>query len=75
MDTSSEEQQELREHFASCDTDRDHRINYAEFVELLENLEAGMSGEELQLGFGLIDLDGNGYISFDEFQRWWSDAD
>jgi Ca2+-binding EF-hand superfamily protein len=75
MDKPSEEQQELREHFAFCDTDRDNRINYGEFLELLENLEAGMSGEELQVGFGLIDLDGNGYISFDEFQRWWSDAD
>ncbi len=75
MNMSSPQQQELREHFAFCDTDQDHRVNYAEFVELLENLEAGMSEEELRLGFSLIDLDGNGYISFDEFQRWWSDGD
>jgi hypothetical protein len=75
MNMPSPQQQELREHFAFCDSDRDHRINYAEFRALLENLEAGMSEEELRLGFGLIDLDGNGYISFDEFQRWWSDED
>jgi Ca2+-binding EF-hand superfamily protein len=64
---------ELREHFVSCDKNRDHRINYAEFVELLENLEAGMSAEEMRIGFSLIDLDGNGAISFDEFRRWWSE--
>jgi Ca2+-binding EF-hand superfamily protein len=74
MNTSDEKHQELREHFAVCDTDRDHRINYAEFLDLLENLEAGMSEEEMRLGFGLIDLDGNGYISFDEFRRWWHEA-
>lgn len=66
-------QHELREHFESCDTDHDQRINFSEFRGLLENLEAGMSEEELRLGFGLIDLDGNGYISFDEFRRWWSE--
>jgi Ca2+-binding EF-hand superfamily protein len=73
MNTSSRQQQELREHFAFCDTDRDHRINYAEFLELLENLESGMSEEEMRVGFGLIDLDGNGYITFDEFSRWWTE--
>lgn len=71
MSMSSSQQQELREHFAFCDTDQDHRINYGEFLELLENLEAGMSEEEMRVGFGLIDLDGNGYISFEEFRRWW----
>lgn len=70
---SSRQHQELREHFAFCDTDRDHRINYAEFLELLENLESGMSEEEMRVGFGLIDLDGNGYITFDEFSRWWTE--
>lgn len=73
MNTTSRQQQEVREHFASCDTDRDHRINYAEFVALLENLEAGMAEEEMRIGFGLIDLDGNGYITLDEFQRWWTE--
>lgn len=73
MSPTSPRQQEIREHFASCDTDRDHRINYSEFRGLLENLEAGMSDEEMRVGFGLIDLDRNGYISFDEFQRWWSE--
>jgi Ca2+-binding EF-hand superfamily protein len=64
---------ELREHFAQCDKNRDQRIDYAEFVELLENLEAGMSAEEMRVGFSLIDLDGDGTISFDEFRRWWSE--
>ena len=73
MNMTSRQQQELREHFAFCDTDRDHRINYTEFLELLENLEAGMSEEEMRVGFGLIDLDGNGYITFDEFSRWWTE--
>jgi Ca2+-binding EF-hand superfamily protein len=62
---------ELRAHFKFCDRDGDQRLSYEEFVELLENLDAGMSDEEMRLGFGLIDLDHNGSVSFQEFQHWW----
>ena len=40
-------------------------------MELLGNLEAGMSDEEMRLGFREIDANRNGVISFEEFRRWW----
>lgn len=71
MTHTARELQELVEHFAQCDRNRDQRIDYAEFVELLTNLEAGMSPEEMRLGFELIDRNRNGSISFGEFRDWW----
>ena len=71
MATSARDLQELVEHFELCDRDGDQRISYAEFVELLGNLEAGMSDEEMRLGFREIDANRNGVISFEEFRRWW----
>ncbi len=71
MPTSARDLAELAAHFELCDRDGDQRISYAEFVELLGNLEAGMADEEMRLGFKEIDSNRNGVISFDEFQRWW----
>lgn len=62
---------EMRQHFEHCDRDRDHRIDYAEFVALLRDLEAGMSEDEIRVGFAEIDANRSGYIGFDEFRRWW----
>ncbi len=63
---------ELREDFAFSDADGNGRIDFQEFVDLLENLEAGMSGEEARIGFAEIDADGDGAIEFDEFAAWWT---
>jgi Ca2+-binding EF-hand superfamily protein len=63
---------ELKEEFAVADRDRDHRLNYAEFASLLQGLEAGMSTQELQLGFREIDTDTDGFIDFQEFIDWWT---
>ncbi len=71
MTRTARELQELVEHFAHCDRNGDQRIDFAEFVELLENLEAGMSPEEIRIGFESIDRNGNGSISFAEFRGWW----
>jgi len=38
-----------------------------------DGLNADMEPEELDLGFSLIDKDGNGTIEFDEFAAWWLD--
>ena len=40
-------------------------------VCLLGALGAGMSDEEMRLGFDLIDTDRNGSIDFAEFRVWW----
>ncbi len=71
MTPTARELQELVEHFAQCDRNRDQRIDFTEFTELLRNLEAEMSGEEMRIGFEAIDRNRNGSISFAEFRDWW----
>ena len=46
---------ELIQEFAAADRDNDGRIDFDEFRLLLEGLEAGMSIEEMQIGFGEVD--------------------
>jgi Ca2+-binding EF-hand superfamily protein len=71
MRRTARQLQEIVEHFAQCDRNLDQRIDFAEFAELMRNLEAGMSTEELRVGFAVIDRNGNGSISFQEFRDWW----
>jgi Ca2+-binding EF-hand superfamily protein len=63
---------ELKEEFVLADRDRDGRIDFDEFVRLMQGLEAGMSAAELRLGFHEIDTDANGLIEFVEFAEWWN---
>ena len=63
---------ELREDFAFNDANADGRLNFEEFVQLLENLDAGMSYDEARIGFDLIDADRDHAIEFDEFVGWWT---
>ena len=62
---------ELREAFATADRDRDGRIDFAEFEQLLDDLEAGMSKEDLTIGFREVDTDHDGLIDSQEFMEWW----
>jgi Ca2+-binding EF-hand superfamily protein len=62
---------ELRESFDYNDSNHDERIDFAEFVALLDALEAGMSEEECRIGFSSIDSDESGSIGFEEFVAWW----
>jgi calmodulin len=64
-------QRELLEEFASADRDNDGRINYQEFRQLLEGIEAGMSEAEMKIGFKEIDADRDGLIDRREFADWW----
>ncbi len=63
---------ELRENFQHFDRDRNGRIDFAEFVRLMDALQAELSEEEARIGFETIDRDGSGRIDFDEFHSWWS---
>jgi calmodulin len=63
---------ELLEEFAVADRNGDGRINFAEFKQLLEALEAGMSAAELKIGFAEVDTDRDGLIDRREFAEWWS---
>lgn len=62
---------ELREAFVAADRDRDGRIDFAEFEQLLGDLEAGMSQQDLAIGFREVDTDHDGLIDSVEFVEWW----
>jgi calmodulin len=73
-DASHHERREVQAHFVHADADNDRHINFTEFCRVLEDLEAGTSREEARIGFGEIDVDGNGLIDFDEFFAWWQES-
>jgi Ca2+-binding EF-hand superfamily protein len=62
---------ELREAFVAADGDRDGRIDFAEFVQLLADLEAGMTPQDLEIGFREVDTNHDALIDFQEFMEWW----
>ena len=63
--------EELQESFDYNDPNGDGRIDYTEFVGLLEALNADIPDEQSRLGFGEIDSDRDGAIGFEEFVAWW----
>ena len=62
---------ELRGRFHEYDGDDDGRIVFAEFCELLAELDEDLSKEECQLAFQGADHDDDGVIGFEEFAAWW----
>lgn len=64
---------ELRREFKRVDRDLDECISYAEFKDLLEGLDAGMSEQEMRVGFHEVDLDKDGKIDLQEFIVWWTE--
>jgi Ca2+-binding EF-hand superfamily protein len=64
---------ELSASFRYNDVNKDGLIEFAEFVEMLGQLEAEVSDAEARIGFDEIDTDDDGAISFDEFVEWWRD--
>ena len=71
MTVTPEERAELKESFDFNDSDGNGKIDFVEFVAMLEGLEAGIDAAQAQIGFGTIDTDGDGMINFDEFVEWW----
>lgn len=66
-------QEELEETFDYNDADKDGRIEFHEFVNMLRDLEARVSAAEAKLGFAEIDTDNDGVIDVDEFVDWWQE--
>jgi Ca2+-binding EF-hand superfamily protein len=74
MTVTEEERRELKEAFDFSDTDSNGKIDFMEFVVLLEGLEAGIDAPQAQTGFETVDTDSDGAISFDEFLEWWRET-
>ena len=70
---SEEELDELREAFDYNDRDTDGMIQLDEFAEMLDELDADMSENEIRTGFGDIDTNDDGLIDFKEFVAWWAE--
>jgi Ca2+-binding EF-hand superfamily protein len=74
MSLTEEEFEELEETFAYNDANNDGKIEYQEFLAMLDALEAGMKADEARVGFDEIDTDNDGSIELDEFIDWWRDS-
>jgi Ca2+-binding EF-hand superfamily protein len=72
MPLDDEELEELRESFRYNDFDEDGRIEFGEFLQMLEELEAEVGHEEARIGFAETDTDRDGTIDFEEFLGWWT---
>jgi Ca2+-binding EF-hand superfamily protein len=67
----TEELAEIDALFARADADHDGQIDFGEFRTLARELDDELSDEELRIGFGETDTDGNGRVNIDEFRDWW----
>jgi calmodulin len=70
---TEEELDELREAFDYNDRDGDGRIQVDEFSAMLDELEAGMTDSDIEIGFKDIDTNDDGLIDFQEFVAWWAE--
>jgi calmodulin len=70
---NEEELDELREAFDYNDRDSDGRMQLDEFAAMLDELEADMTGKEIEIGFKDIDTNDDGLIDFEEFVDWWAE--
>ena len=70
---TDEELTDLREAFEYNDLDADGKIEFDEFVLMLEELESEISGREAKIGFQDIDTNDDGLIDFEEFVAWWTE--
>jgi len=70
---TEEELDELREAFDYNDRDSDGKIQLDEFSSMLDELEAEMSKNDIEIGFKDIDTNDDGLIDFEEFVAWWAE--
>lgn len=64
---------ELRESFQYNDRNGDGKIDFSEFLNMLEDLEANVEAGEARIGFDEIDTDNDQAIIFQEFVDWWGE--
>ena len=61
--------------FAKYDTDGDGSIGAGELRALCMEMGVVLSAEQLDAALRVMDMDGNGTIELDEFERWWASED
>jgi Ca2+-binding EF-hand superfamily protein len=71
--TTEVSQTELEEAFKLFDTDGDGKITSVELRELIAKIGGSMSEGEAQGLIHRADIDGNGYVDFQEFSKLWVD--
>jgi Ca2+-binding EF-hand superfamily protein len=71
---TGDELADLDEQFDECDADGDQRIDFTEFVELLEKLGSELPMTQRRDRFAAIDTDSDGAINRSEFMDWWRSA-
>ena len=64
-------EQDLKQLFEVFDQDQDGRISRSEFALLFSRIDAEADDLETDLAFSIIDKDGSGTVSFEEFAEWW----
>ena len=74
MPVTPEEYDELKESFEYNDSNDDGKIDFAEFLSMLNDLEADISEAEARIGFRTIDTNRDAVIELDEFVTWWSES-
>jgi len=62
---------ELRNVFDSIDTDGNGTLDKSEVSSALLRMERARFGSDLDDAFAAMDADGDGSVTFDEFQQWW----
>ncbi len=67
--------QRVRQVFNLFDTDGSGEIDAKEFHDLIYSMGKIMTDEEVAKYLAVLDRDGNGSISFDEFFDWWCTRD
>lgn len=57
--------------FNKYDTSRNGKLEKSEFRQLCRSLGYNLTNSELELDMKLLDLSGDGQISYSEFSDWW----
>lgn len=70
---TDEQREELQEGFEYNDFDGDGKIEFDEFVRMMQELDAGLSNREARQGFAEIDTNDDGLIDLEEFVAWWTE--
>lgn len=68
---SSEDINEIKDHFQFFDKDGNGTIELDEFKQLLRILAPSSTNDNAERGFATIDTDKNDLIDFEEFLDWW----